>query len=292
MSLSRLAYLSSKAGTPRPLVAVFCTRSYSQSFESLRCEVHGDGSILSIGINRPQAKNAVNPQTATELAAAIRHFEDTPELKVGILHGVGNTFCAGFDLKELSKQNKRKSVELHHVGHGDAPMGPSRFTLSKPIIAAIEGYAVAGGLELACLCDLRVASHDSTLGVFCRKVGVPLIDGGTVRLPKLIGLSHALDLIITGRAVSGEEAKQMGLVNFLSEPGCAFDVAFDLAQTIAQHPQQCLRRDISSCYYSTYSASSLHDALDYEFRNGIPVVDMESIAGAQQFVKQQKRRKE
>src|SRR6266567_2791742 len=173
-----------------------------------------DGPVLVVTINRFAARNAVNPETARGLADAFRRFDADTSLNVAVLTGAGGTFCAGFDLKPTAAGRRS-----HRVEQGDAPMGPTRMKLSKPVIAAVEGHAVAGGLELALWCDLRVAARDAVFGVYCRRWGVPLIDGGTVRLPRLIGMSHALDLILTGRGVAGEEASHMGLANRIVEPG-------------------------------------------------------------------------
>jgi enoyl-CoA hydratase len=202
-----------------------------------------DGPVFVVTIDRPDARNAVNGPTAAALAAAFRTFEADDELAVAILTGAAGTFCAGADLKAFGSEMTNRVED-----DGDGPMGPSRMMLAKPVLAAIEGYAVAGGLELALWCDLRVAADDAVLGVFCRRWGVPLIDGGTVRLPRLIGQSHALDLILTGRGVSGEEALRMGLVNRLTAPGEALATAVALAQDLARLPQTCMRMDRMSAY--------------------------------------------
>ncbi|KAH3859815.1 hypothetical protein DPMN_102637 [Dreissena polymorpha] len=173
--------------------------------------------ITTIGINRPEKRNAVNQETAVELVDAFKHFENDHESKVAVLHGKGGNFCAGFDLSALASSNEEDLLKFG--ASENAPMGPSRMCFSKPVIAAVDGYAVAGGLELALLCDLRVMEETAVMGVFCRRFGVPLIDGGTVRLPKLIGLSRAMDLILTGRSVSGKEAFEMGLANRLCTTG-------------------------------------------------------------------------
>jgi enoyl-CoA hydratase len=231
--------------------------------------------ITIVTIQRPQVRNAVDLDTAEALAYAFRQFDADPHSEVAILTGAGGNFCAGADLKAF---NNRLNPE------GDAPMGPTRMRLSKPVIAAVEGYAVAGGLELAIWCDLRVASRTATFGVFCRRFGVPLIDLGTVRLPRLIGQSRALDMILTGRAVSGDEALTMGLSNRVTEPGLALDGAFDLAQEIAKHPQRCMRSDRLSVYEQWGMSSD--DAARNEFRLGMQVIESgESKEGAQRFVK-------
>ncbi|MCG8315102.1 MAG: crotonase/enoyl-CoA hydratase family protein [Pseudomonadales bacterium] len=234
------------------------------------------GSVAIITINRPDAKNAVDLATAEQLADAFRTFEDNQSHHVAILTGK-NTFCAGADLKAIAEgKGNRLSPD------GDGPMGPSRMQLSKPVIAAVEGYAVAGGLELAAWCDMRVAAEDAVFGVFCRRFGVPLIDGGTVRLPRLIGMSRAMDLILTGRPVNADEAYRMGLVNRLAPPGEALAEALTLAQQIADFPQQCLRND----RLSTYQQWQLNEeqALHNEFKLGMDVITSgETVTGAGQF---------
>jgi enoyl-CoA hydratase len=233
--------------------------------------------ITIVTIHRPEVRNAVNRETAEALAFAFREFDADPLSDVAVLTGAGGNFCAGADLK---------AFDNHLSADGDGPMGPTRLRLSKPVIAAVEGFAVAGGLELALWCDLRVAAKDATFGVFCRRFGVPLIDLGTVRLPRLIGQSRALDLILTGRAVSGEEALGMGLVNRLAEP--ALDGAFELAQTIAAHPQRCMRSDRLSVYEQW--GMSWDDAAQNEFRLGMQVIGSgESKSGAERFSKGQGR---
>src|SRR5579871_2957689 len=187
-----------------------------------------DGPVATVTINRPAARNAVDRPTADALAAAFRRFDADPALSVAILTGTDGVFCAGADLKAVATDRGNRVLP-----DGDGPLGCTRMLLGKPVIAAIEGHAVAGGLELALWCDLRVAARDAVFGVYCRRFGVPLIDGGTVRLPRLIGMSHALDMILTGRGVSGEEAFRMGLANHLGEHGAALESAIHLAQEIA-----------------------------------------------------------
>ncbi len=201
------------------------------------------GPVVTITIDRPEVRNAVDRPTAEALADAFRRFEADDDLTVAVLTGAGGTFCAGADLKGIA-DGRGNRVD---VG-GDGPMGPTRMLLDKPVIAAVEGHAVAGGLELALWCDLRVAATDATFGVYCRRWGVPLVDGGTVRLPRLIGHSHALDLILTGRGVSGDEALHMGLANRLVEPGRALAAAVELGLQLAAFPQLCLRSDRRSAY--------------------------------------------
>ncbi len=242
---------------------------------SVRYEI--EGAVAVVTIDRPESKNAVDGPTAAELAEAFRRFEGEEAAAVAVLTGAGGTFCAGADLKALgTARGNRLETD------GDGPMGPTRLSLTKPVIAAIEGFAVAGGLELALWCDLRVAARDAVLGVFCRRFGVPLVDGGTVRLPRLVGMSHALDLILTGRPVSGDEALRMGLVNRLVEPGRALAAAVAEAQALARLPQRCLRSDRLSAYEQWNLA--LPAALENELRRGEEVLSSgESAAGAARF---------
>jgi len=233
--------------------------------------------ILIVTINRPEVRNAVDATTAAALVDAFRVFDAEDSLDVAVLTGAGGTFCAGADLKAIATGHLNQLSE-----EGDGPMGPTHMLLSKPVIAAIEGHAVAGGLELALWCDLRVAARDATLGVYCRRFGVPLIDLGTIRLPRLIGQSRALDLILTGRGVSGEEALAMGLANRLADPGGALDAAVDLARLVASFPQACMRSDRLSSY-EQWSLSTA-DAVRNEYRRGIAVLQSgESSAGAKRF---------
>jgi enoyl-CoA hydratase len=200
--------------------------------------VRHEGPVTTVLINRPEVRNAVDGPTAAKLAEALRAFDTDPSSSVAVLGGAGGTFCAGADLHAYgTPRANRVSTQ------GDGPMGPTRLRLSKPVIAAIEGHAVGGGLELALWCDLRVAATDAVLGVFCRRYGVPLIDGGTVRLPRLIGESRAMDLILTGRPVDAHEAHSMGLVNRVVPPGTAVSAAERLAAELAALPQACLRED-------------------------------------------------
>jgi enoyl-CoA hydratase len=239
--------------------------------------VQQQGDILVVTINRPEARNAVDRPAAGELADAFRAFDADRRLNVAVLTGSGGTFCAGADLKAIAAgQGNKMSAE------GDGPMGPTRMLLSKPVIAAVEGYAVAGGLELALWCDLRVAARDAVFGVYCRRFGVPLVDLGTIRLPRLIGHSHALDLILTGRGVSGEEALRMGLANRLVEPGYALATAIELAKELARLPQTCMRSDRLSAYEQW--SLGWDDAIHNEFRRGMQIVETgETQRGAQRF---------
>lgn len=230
-----------------------------------------------ISINRPEVRNAVDAETAAELADAFRTFEADDNAYTAILTGTGGTFCAGADLKAVSAgAGNRVTTD------GDGPMGVSRMLLSKPVIAAVEGHAVAGGLELALWCDMRVAAEDAVFGVYCRRWGVPLIDGGTIRLPRLIGHSNALDLILTGRGVAGEEAKTMGLANRLTPPGDALQGALDLCAELARFPQRCLRSDRLSSYAQW--SMTLEDSLVEETRLGLEVIRSgETREGATRF---------
>ena len=243
---------------------------------TVRIEKKGPVSIVVL--NRPQARNAVDREAAQALADAFRAFDSDPDAAVAVLTGDGGTFCAGADLKAFASGGPaRNRVDAE----GDGPMGPSRLLLQKPVIAAIEGYAVAGGLELALWCDLRVVAEDATLGVFCRRWGVPLIDGGTIRLPRLIGLSHALDLILTGRPVGAAEALRIGLANRVVPHGEARAAAEQLARQIAAFPQECMRRDRRSAYEQFDLA--LPEAIQNELRLGLESLALTGPHGAQHF---------
>ena len=233
------------------------------------------GAVCLVTLHRPEARNAVDRATAQQLADAMRAFDADDRCDVAILTGAGGTFCAGADLKVIAAGAPNRLDAA-----GDAPMGPSRMLLSKPVIAAIEGHAVAGGLELALWCDLRVMAEDATLGVFCRRFGVPLIDGGAVRLPRLIGESRALDLILTGRAVQAEEALAIGLVHRVAPPGQALDVAWALAAQIAEFPQACMRADRATVY--AQHGQSMPTALADEFARGVAVMG-DAVRGATRF---------
>lgn len=238
--------------------------------------VEKNGPITTVILNRPEVRNAVDRATAQALADAFREFEADDSALVGVLYGDHEIFCAGADLKAIAEgRGNRVDPE------GDGPMGPSRMLLSKPVIAAVAGYAVAGGLELALWCDLRVAEEDAVMGVFCRRWGVPLIDGGTVRLPRLIGLGHALDLILTGRPVDAREALQMGLVNRVVAKGEAREEAEKLAREIAAFPQICMREDRMSAYEQF--DLSLTAALRNEFDHGLNSLRAGAREGAARF---------
>jgi enoyl-CoA hydratase len=246
-------------------------------------DITNHGRIQIVTINRPEVRNAVDRSTAHALADAFRAFDRDDNFDVAILTGAGGNFCAGADLKALSKGDGNSMSD-----DGDGPMGPTRMLLSKPVIAAVEGYAVAGGIELALWCDLRVAASNAIFGVFCRRFGVPLVDLGTVRLPRLIGQSRALDLILTGRGVSGDEAVQIGLANRVTDPGHALDGAITLAETIASFPQRCMRSDRMSVYEQW--SLDFEAATRNEFRRGREVVASgETVAGATRFAKGQGR---
>jgi enoyl-CoA hydratase/carnithine racemase len=235
------------------------------------------GRVTVVTIDRPDRRNAVDGATAAELADAFRAFDADDAHDVAVLTGSNGTFCAGADLKAIG-DDRGNPVNRE----GDGPMGPTRMLLTKPVIAAVEGFAVAGGLELALWCDLRVAARDAVFGVFCRRWGVPLIDGGTIRLPRLIGHSHALDLILTGRGVSGDEALSMGLTNRLTEPGDARRLAIELAAELSALPQICLREDRASSYAQW--GLGIDDAIQVELEHGVRVLRSgEAKAGASRF---------
>jgi enoyl-CoA hydratase len=237
-----------------------------------------DAGVTTITIDRPAARNAVDGPTAVELADAFRAFDADPESSVAVLTGAGGAFCAGADLKAIGTDR----VNRTHPD-GDGPMGPTRMSLGKPVIAAVHGHAVAGGLELALWCDLRVADTTAVFGVFCRRWGVPLIDGGTVRLPRLIGQSRAMDLILTGRPVEADEAFSIGLANRLVPAGEAVSAAQELARQLAAFPQACLRGDRLSALGQW--GKSEEDALTAEFAAamGTGVLAAEAVDGAARF---------
>ncbi|MGA8922731.1 MAG: crotonase/enoyl-CoA hydratase family protein [Candidatus Dormiibacterota bacterium] len=243
---------------------------------TVRYEV--DGPVVTVTIDRPRVRNAVDPETAVALAGAFYRFDSDDNLSVAVLTGADGNFCAGFDLKALAK-GSGNTVDAA----GDGPMGPTRMNLDKPVIAAIEGYAVAGGMELALWCDLRVAARDATLGVFNRRFGVPLVDLGTIRLPRMIGQGRALDLILTGRPVGAQEAFRIGLVERLVEPGAALAEAVKLAHEIAGFPQGSLRADRRSVLNQW--GLNLDEATREESGGGAVVLSSgESQAGARRFV--------
>jgi enoyl-CoA hydratase len=234
--------------------------------------------ITIVSIVRPEVRNAVDGETAVALAEAFRNFDANPDSDVAILYGEYGTFCAGADLKAVAAETDSNRL----APEGDGPMGPSRMVLGKPVIAAVAGHAVAGGLELALWCDLRVVERSAIMGVYCRRWGVPLIDGGTIRLPRLIGHSRAMDLILTGRAVDAEEAMAMGLANRVVADGESLSAALELADQLCRFPQNCLRSDrLSAC---EQWGMSLEDALANEFTRGMSVIEShETVTGATRF---------
>jgi len=243
--------------------------------------IEEQGHICTIILDRPDKKNAVDRPTAEALYKAFEHFEANANLRVAVLWGANGSFCSGADLTALGDPKTRNSIDPE--GEGEGPMGPTRMLLSKPVIAAISGYAVAGGLELSLWCDLRVVEESAVFGVFCRRWGVPLIDGGTVRLPRVIGQSRALDMILTGRPVNAEEALHIGLANRVVPDGESREAAEALAQQIAEFPQQCMLADRASAYQQW--DLSLTNALHNEGKMGYPIVFKEAIAGAEKFAK-------
>lgn len=235
------------------------------------------GPVVTVILNRPEVRNAVDNETAEALAEAFRIFESDETAKVAVLWGAGGSFCAGADLKSVASGERIKRYRLE----GDGPMGPSRLKLTKPVIAAVSGYAVAGGLELAIWCDMRVVEEDATFGVYCRRWGVPLIDGGTVRLPRLIGQSRALDMILTGRPVGAAEALSFGLANRIVPKGEARAAAEALAEEIARFPEMCMRLDRASVYRQW--ELPFDHAMRAEFAAGVEAVKAEGQAGAARF---------
>lgn len=240
--------------------------------------VERKGPVTTVVLSRPEVRNAVDRDTAEQLSAAFRAFEADDSARVAVLWGEGGTFCAGADLKAVAAGAPNRVAP-----DGDGPMGPTRMRLTKPVVAAIAGHAVAGGLELALWCDLRVAEADAVLGVFCRRWGVPLIDGGTVRLPRVIGLGRAMDLILTGRPVAADEALAMGLVNRVVPTGQARAAAEELAASIAAAPQECMRGDRASAIEQ--HDLPLDEAIQNELRHGMRALTSEAVSGALRFGK-------
>lgn len=244
----------------------------------MNVRIEHDGPVFTVILHRADRRNAVDGPTAEALADAFRLFECEQNMRVAVLYGDGGTFCAGADLKAMGGEHQNRLLP-----DGDGPMGPTRMLLGKPVIAAIEGHAVAGGLELAAWCDLRVAARNAQLGVLCRRWGVPLIDGGTVRLPRLIGLSRALDLIMTGRLIDAVEAERIGLVNRLCEPGEARATAEKLAHELAHLPHVCLKEDRLSAYEQ--DNLTVEAALANEFEHGTRSLASPELAdGVARFV--------
>ena len=245
----------------------------------MKVQVERQGSVFTVILNRPEVRNAVDRETAELLNEAFLEFDRDDRLRAAVLCGEGGHFCAGADLKAIAA-GKPNRVEAE----GSAPMGPTRLLLSKPVFAAVAGHAVAGGLELACWCDLRIAEDNAVFGVFCRRWGVPLMDGGTVRLAHLIGASHALDMILTGRPVSASEAHRMGLANEVVKNGRAKDRAQELALFISRFPQVCLTHDRRSLYEGL--GLRIQDALANEFRHGLETIQSgETVHGVSRFKK-------
>jgi enoyl-CoA hydratase len=240
--------------------------------------VEVDGQVTVVTINRPHARNAVDRDTAGQLFDAFVAFDADESQYAAVLTGTGEHFCAGADLKKVAEGAAGGRPRADNEG----PMGPTRLLLSKPVIAAVEGFAVAGGIELAVWCDLRVVAESATFGVYCRRWGVPLIDGGTIRLPRLIGQSNALDMILTGRGVGAEEAQRMGLANRVVPDGTARDAAVALAHELSALPPNCLRADRRSVFEQW--GLDLDDAIEREYAGGIEVIRSgETQAGAQRF---------
>jgi enoyl-CoA hydratase len=244
--------------------------------ESAEVRVERAGPVTTVFLHRPARRNAVDGPAAARLAAAFREFDADPDAAVAVLHGEGGVFCSGADLTAIGTERGNQVTP-----DGDAPMGVSRLRLGKPVIAAVSGYAVAGGLELALWCDLRVADETAVFGVFCRRWGVPLIDGGTVRLPRLIGTSRAMDMILTGRPVDAAEAAAIGLANRVVPPGRALAAAQELAAQLAAFPQACLRSDRAS----VLAAEGLDEsaALASEYRHGLTALESDALGGAARF---------
>lgn len=240
---------------------------------------------MTIAMNRSKKRNCVNSEMSEQLLEAFSAFEEDDEMYCAVFHGLGGNFSAGYDLEELAdieESELANTVANQMIDRG--PMGPTRMEFTKPVVAAIEGWCVAGGLELALMADLRVADVDAKLGFLNRRFGVPLLDGGSVRLPELIGLSRAMDLILTGRIVQAEEAHTLGLVNYVSKTGAAYGRAMHLAKEITVHPQTCLKADKASAIYATFASKSLQASLEHEGMEGLHVLSKESIIGAKKFV--------
>ncbi|KAK8382775.1 hypothetical protein O3P69_011370 [Scylla paramamosain] len=261
------------------LKAPYCSEANKMMTGEGTVKVEQHEGVTLIGINRPEKRNCVNTPTAEALLKAFQEFDADESSKVAVLYGVGGNFCAGYDLKEVAED---VPVSLGPYGRG--PMGPSRFETRKPVIAAVEGFAVAGGLELALWCDLRVVEETAVMGVYCRRFGVPLIDGGTVRLPAIVGVGRALDLILTGRAIKAKEALEWGIASRLVACGTAIGQAVKLAQELLKFPQECMLADRTSVYNAVFSAKSLQEALQFEHENGCPVILKESVQGAKKFI--------
>lgn len=249
--------------------------------------------IMTIGINRPHKKNAINRLAAQSLQDSFLDFERDPSQKVCVFYGTGGNFSTGFDLSEISdweeipgsKPGDTTRAHFEPVrGRNEGPLGPSRMQIEKPVICAISGFAVAGGTELSLLADIRVVEEDAMFGILSRRIGVPLLDGGTVRLQAVVGLSRALEILLTGRTVGAKEACKIGLANKVVKRGKAFDEAMGIARRIASFPQECVNADRASCYYSAYNAFSLEDGLSYEYEEAVKIADF-AIRRAIEFTK-------
>ncbi|XP_055613362.1 probable enoyl-CoA hydratase [Uranotaenia lowii] len=252
----------------------------SDSVQQVNILVEKMADITLIGLNKPRIRNAINVAMGKELTAAIEAFEEDDSASVGVLYGIGGSFCSGYDLSELANPDiNPQSVVLQPGG----VMGPTRRNFKKPMVCAIEGYCVAGGMELALMCDLRVMEEQAVMGLYNRRFGVPLVDGGTVRLPAIIGLSRALDLILTGRAVRAKEALEMGLVNRVVAVGTGVGQAYNLASSIAKYPQICLRHDRNSVYHSLFDAKSFEEAMEFEVLSADQKLLAEAVYGATRF---------
>ncbi|CAF1440291.1 unnamed protein product [Adineta steineri] len=279
--------LSSYIG--KKFYTITSTLRYSSSSNTTVNISHVDDtpSVRLIGINRPTKRNCVNHSTALQLLSAFKNFENDDTARIAILYGEGGSaFCAGYDLSEVA--SAKISVPMNYNKNEPGPMGPSRMSLKKPLIAAIAGPCVAGGLELSLLADMRVGEQSSKYGVLCRRFGVPLIDGGTVRLPRLIGLSRALDLILTGRTVHAQEAFNIGLINRLVPDGQCLSEAIQLAKDILRFPYECMNTDRLSAHFSV--SNTVDDSLEHEYLYGRQLIERESIPGAKHFIEQKQGR--
>ncbi|XP_026482574.1 mevalonyl-coenzyme A hydratase sidH-like [Ctenocephalides felis] len=256
----------------------FCDKKAKPEYKELLVEKKS--SITTIGINRAESRNCVDSATAQEICRAVFEFENDAEAKVAVLYGTGGNFCSGYDLKELCHEKIRPELLLNPEGS----MGPTRRPISKPMICAVSGYAVAGGFELALMCDLRVVEDTAVMGVYCRRYGVPLIDGGTVRLAAMVGISRALDLVLTGRSLNAKEAFEWGIANRIVATGTAFGQALQLAGCLTKFPQDCMLADRESVYNATYNATSLRKALDAEVENANSDILRQAEEGAQKFL--------
>jgi enoyl-CoA hydratase/carnithine racemase len=240
--------------------------------------------ITTITLDRSSRRNAVDSSTAQKLYDAFVKYETDDTQKICVFHGANGTFCAGADLQAFAKSSSADATHFGPVqGRNIAPMGPSRMQIQKPVICAVSGYAVAGGLELSLVGDMRVVEEDATFGVFCRRFGVPLIDGGTVRLQAIVGLGRAMDMILTGRAVGAQEALSIGLANRVVPKGKALEEATKIARQLLAFPQLCMNKDKQSAYYAAYGAKSFEDAMKYEYANAAEVLGKESLQGAKRF---------